>query len=50
MVKHMPEHKNGGADALSQHDYMKRDVDEDDTMDNYFDTKLYSIQLSTTMT
>ena len=49
-VKHVPGRKNGGADALSRRDYADGDVEEDDTVDDYFDAKLYSIQLSTTMT
>jgi len=46
-VKHIPSNKNGGADALSRHgpgpDHSHEDEDE---ADDYFDTKLYSIQAS----
>ena len=37
----MPGHKNGGADALSQRGYAEGDAEEDDTVDDYFDAKLY---------
>jgi RNase H-like domain found in reverse transcriptase/Integrase zinc binding domain/Reverse transcriptase (RNA-dependent DNA polymerase) len=44
-VKHVPGNKNGGADALSRRGHAKRDGEEDDAVDDYFDAKLYSIQL-----
>src|SRR5216117_1926684 len=45
-VKHIPGNKNGGADALSRRGYADGDGEEDDTVDDYFDAKLYSIQAS----
>ena len=45
-VKHVPGNKNGGADALSRRGYADGDGEEDDTVDDYFDAKLYSIQAS----
>src|SRR6266496_6657368 len=46
MIKHIPRNKNSGADALSQRGYAQGDDKEDDTVDDYFDAKLYSLQLS----
>src|SRR5438552_10547659 len=45
-VKHVPGNKNGGADALSRRGYADGDGEEDDAVDDYFDAKLYSIQVS----
>src|SRR5437762_12654248 len=45
-VKHVPGHKNGGADALSRRGFAEGDGEEDDSVDDYFDAKLYSVQLS----
>jgi hypothetical protein len=46
-VKHVPGKTNGGADALSRRGYAESDGEEDNTEDDYFDAKLYAIQLST---
>jgi len=48
-VKHVPGKKNGGVDALSRQGYAEGDGEEDNTVDDYFDVKLYSIQFLTTM-
>ena len=46
-VKHIPGNKNGGPDVLSQRGPGPDDSPEDeDEADDYFDTKLYSIQAS----
>ena len=43
-VKHLPGHKNGGADALSQRGQAPEDAEEDENeADDYFDAKLYAI-------
>jgi len=46
-VKHVPGKKNGGADALSRRGYADGDEEEDQAVDDYFDAKLYSIEVST---
>ena len=46
-VKHVPGKKNGGADALSRRGYADGDEEEDQTVDEYFDAKIYSIEFST---
>src|SRR5437762_2800473 len=43
-VKHVPGNKNGGADALSRRGYADGDEEENQTVDDYFDAKFYSIQ------
>lgn len=46
-IKHIPDNKNGGADALSRHGEGPQDPPEDENeADDYFDVKLYSIQAS----
>ena len=45
-VKQVPGNKNGGVDPLSRRGYANGDGEEDDTVDDYFDAKLYSIQAS----
>src|SRR5436309_5588499 len=42
-VKHIPGNKNGGADALSRRGNSELDPEEDEDMDTYFDSKIYSI-------
>ena len=46
-VKHIPGNKNGAADALSRRGAGPEDspVEDEDEADNYFDAKLYSIQV-----
>jgi RNase H-like domain found in reverse transcriptase len=46
-VKHVLSRKNGGVDALSWRGYVEGDGAEDDMVDDYFDVKHYSIEVST---
>ena len=44
-VKQVPGNKNGGVDPLSRRGYANGDGAEDETVDNYFNVMLYSIQV-----